>query len=242
MLVVRFRLSLGNVECLLQERGISHEAVRYWWDRFGAIFAKINGTRHYLWRAVDHEEEVLESFVIKTRDRKVALKFTRKTMRCRGYPNALLMDKLRSYGAAMKVVGNANKQEKGRWLNNRVENSHPPFRRRERAMQRFPLMRSLQKFAAVHASVFNHFNQKRAFYSRDNFKLNRAAALFEWRQLRSAQVPVTGGKLRLVLIRLTAQFHHLASYNLPPTEPQFTDLISHSKNETSYPVTKRVPR
>ncbi|NKW72253.1 DDE-type integrase/transposase/recombinase, partial [Rhodobacteraceae bacterium R_SAG10] len=77
-------------------------------------------------------------------------------------------------------------QETGRWLNNRAENSHLPFRRRERAMLRFRQMRSLQKFVTVHASVLNHFNQERHLYSRDNFKLNRTAALTEWRQLCSA--------------------------------------------------------
>jgi len=95
-------------------------------------------------------------------------------------------DKLRSYGAAMKVIGKADRQETERWLNNRAENSHLPFRRRERAMLRFRQMRSLQKFAAIHGSVHNHFNQERHLYSRDNFKLNRAAALAEWRQLGAA--------------------------------------------------------
>ena len=97
-----------------------------------------------------------------------------------------MTDKLRSYGAAMKVIGNADRQETGRWLNNRAENSHLPFRRRERAMLRFRRIRSLQKFAAVHASVYNLFNQERHLYSRDNFKLNRTAALTEWRQLGAA--------------------------------------------------------
>jgi putative transposase len=92
-------------------------------------------------------------------------------------------DKLRSYGAAMKNIGNSARQETDRWKNNRAENSHLPFRRRERDMQRFSSMRSLQKFASVHASVCNHFNQERALYSRDNFKLNRAVALAEWREL-----------------------------------------------------------
>ena len=103
-----------------------------------------------------------------------------------GQPQVLVTDRLRSYGAAMKQIGNAEKQETGRWQNNRAENSHLPFRRRERAMQRFRSMRSLQKFAAVHASVSNHFNQERSLYSRANFKLNRAAALSEWRQLGAA--------------------------------------------------------
>jgi putative transposase len=90
---------------------------------------------------------------------------------------------LRSYGAAMKVIGNVDKQETGRWLNNRAENSHKPFRRRERAMLRFGRMQSLQKFVAVHASVQTHFNQERRLYNRSNFKLSRAAALTEWRGL-----------------------------------------------------------
>jgi putative transposase len=83
----------------------------------------------------------------------------------------------------MKVIGNVDKQETGRWLNNRAENSHQPFRRRERAMHRFRRMRSLQKFVAVQASVHNHFNRERHLYNRSNFKLNRAAALTEWRGL-----------------------------------------------------------
>ncbi len=94
-----------------------------------------------------------------------------------------MTDLLRSYGAAMKVIGNAERQETGRGLNNRVENSHLPFRRRERAMLRFRRTRTLQKFVSVHASVHNHFNHERHLYSRVNFKLNRTAALAEWRQL-----------------------------------------------------------
>jgi putative transposase len=107
-------------------------------------------------------------------------------MRHHGSPDVLATDKLRSYGAAMKEIGNAERQKTGRWLNNRAENSHQLFRRRERAMLRFRRMRTLQKFASVHASVHNHFNQERALYSRRNFKLNRAAALAEWRGLFAA--------------------------------------------------------
>ncbi len=194
MLYVRFPLSLRNVEDLLHERGIdvSYETVRFWWHRFGPkfafeirkkraqhmrshsnwkwhldkIFVKINGERHYLWRAVDHEGEVLESFVTKARDKRAALKFLKKSMRRYGQPEKIVTDKLRSYGAAMKDIGNVDKQETGRWLNNRVENSHLPFRRRERAMLRFRRMRSLQKFASVHASVLNLFNLERSHYSK----------------------------------------------------------------------------
>jgi putative transposase len=210
MLYVRFPLSLRNVEDRLHERGveISHETVRFWWHRFGPVFAaeigkrriegmrsshwrwhldeifvKINGERHYLWRAVDHEGEVLESFVTKARDKKAALKFLKKAMRKHGRCERYVTDKLRSYGAAMKDLGVEERRETRRWLNNRAENSHLPFRRRERAMLRFRRMRSLQKFVAVHASVCNHFNSERSLYSRPNFKLNRATALAEWRGL-----------------------------------------------------------
>ena len=126
---------------------------------------KINGETHYLWRAVDHEGEVLESYVTKRRDCKAALKFLRKAMKRNGGLEVVVTDKLRSYGAAMKGISNADQLETGRWVNNRAENSHLPFRRRERAMLRFRLMRCLQKFAAVHSSVHNHFNQERHLYS-----------------------------------------------------------------------------
>ena len=210
MLYVRFPLSLRNVEDLLHERGVevSHETIRYWWHRFGPMFAseirkrringmrssrwrwhldemfvKINGEMHYLWRAVDREGEVLESYVTKTRDKKAALKFLRKAMRKHGRCERFVTDKLRSYRAALKDLGAEDLQETGRWVNNRAENSHLPFRRRERAMLRFRRMRSLQKFASVHASVSNHFNQERSLSSRHLFKLNRTAALTEWRGL-----------------------------------------------------------
>ena len=129
---------------------------------------------------------MLESFVTKTRDEKAALKFLRKAMRKHGQPDVVVTDKLRSYGAALKDLGAFDRQETGRWLNNRAENSHLPFRRRERAMLRFRRMRSLQKFASVHASVSNHFSQDRHLSSRHHFKLNRTAALSEWRGLCAA--------------------------------------------------------
>jgi putative transposase len=144
---------------------------------------KINSERHYFWRAVDHEGEVLESYVAKRRDRKAALKFLRKAMKRYVSPEVIVTDKLRSYGAAMKIIGNAKKQETGRWLNNRSENSHQPFRRRERAMSRFRRTRTLQKFVSVHASVLNHFNQERSLSRRCHFKAARAVALAEWRGL-----------------------------------------------------------
>jgi transposase-like protein len=89
----------------------------------------------------------------------------------------------RSYPAAMRDLGNLERREMGRWLNNQVENSHLPFRRRERAMLRFRQMKSLQKFASVHANVHNHFNQERHLIDRQTYKANRSAALAEWQNL-----------------------------------------------------------
>lgn len=131
---------------------------------------------------------MLESVVTKKRDRKAALKLLRKLMRKHCKPECVVTDKLKSYGAAMRELGidAARHETSGRWINNRAENSHLPLRRRERAMLRFRRMRSLQKFAAIHGSVYNHFNHERHLYSRQNFKEHRTAALKEWRQLLAA--------------------------------------------------------
>lgn len=211
MMYVRFPLSLRNVEDLLFERGIDicHETVRLWWNRFGPLFAadirrqrvsrmrgfrhwrwhldevfvKINGETHYLWRAVDHEGEVLESYVTKKRDKSAALRFFKKTLKRHGSPITIVTDGLKSYPAAMKDLGVEERREMGRWKNNRGENSHLPFRRRERVMLRFRQMKSLQKFASVHANVHNHFNSERHLVDRQTYKAARSVALAEWQNL-----------------------------------------------------------
>lgn len=211
MMYVRFPLSLKNVEDLLFERGIdiSHETVRHWWNRFGPMFAgdirrqrvsrmrgfrqwkwhldemyvKLGGEMVYLWRAVDQEGEILESYVTKTRDKAAALRFMKKALKRHGSPEAITTDGLRSYKAAITELGNLDKQEVGRWANNRVENSHLSFRRRERSMQRFRRMKSLQKFASVHANVHYHFNLERHLVDRQTYKTRRSVALAEWQTL-----------------------------------------------------------
>lgn len=211
MMYVKYPLSLRNVEDLLHERGIDicHETVHLWWNRFGPMFAaeirkkrveamrqcthwrwhldemvvKINGETRYLWRAVDQEGEILESFVTRRRDKTAALKFMKKLMKRHGKAQAVITDGLRSYGAAMKEIGNAEKREVGRHHNNRAENSHLPFRRRERAMNRFRRMKTLQKFASVHATVHNHFNQERHLVTKAIYRERRSAALAEWRSV-----------------------------------------------------------
>ena len=147
------------------------------------MYVKVGGEMHYLWRAVDQEGEILESFVTKTRDKKAALAFIKKALKRHGSVETITTDGLRSYGAAMDELGNRKKQEIGRWANNRVENSHLPFRRRERAMLRFRQMKSLQMFASVHASFHNHFATDRHLTDRQTYKTNRSAALAEWQSL-----------------------------------------------------------
>ncbi|WP_209349510.1 IS6 family transposase [Pontixanthobacter sp. CEM42] len=211
MMYVRFPLSLRNVEDLLSERGIDicHETVRHWWNRFGPLFAadvkrqrisrmrgfrqwkwhldevyvKINGEMHYLWRAVDQEGEILESYVTKKRDKKAALRFMKKALKRHGRVEKIVTDGLKSYPAAMRDLGNLDRQEVGRWKNNQVENSHLPLRRRERSMLRFRQMKSLQKFASVHSNVHNHFNSQRHLVDRQTYKTARSAALAEWQTL-----------------------------------------------------------
>lgn len=211
MMYVRFPLSLRNVEDLLFERGIDicHETVRLWWNRFGPLFAsdirrqrisrvkgfhnwrwhldemyvKLNGDMVYLWRAVDHEGEILESYITKKRDKSAALVFLKKALKRHGWAEQIVTDGLRSYPAAMRELGNLERREMGRWLNNRAENSHLPFRRRERAMLRFRQMKSLQKFALVHANIHNHFNLERHLIDRQSYKTRRSAALAEWQSL-----------------------------------------------------------
>ena len=211
LMYVKYPLSLRNVEDLLHERGIDicHETVRFWWNRFGPLFAsdirrqrtsqmrgsrhwrwhldemyvKVNGEMRYLWRAVDHEGEILESYVTRTRDKSAALAFMKKALKRHGSPAAIVTDGLRSYPAAMRQLGNLDRQEMGRWKNNRAENSHLPFRRRERAMLRFRRMKTLQKFVSVHANVHNHFNTERHLIDRPTYKMLRSAALAGWRGL-----------------------------------------------------------
>ena len=106
---------------------------------------------------MDHEGEILESFVTKKRDKAAAFAVLKKVLKRHGRAEAIVTDGMRSYTAAMRELGNLERREIGSWLNSRAENSHLPFRRRERAMQRFWRMKSLQKFASVHASFHNQF-------------------------------------------------------------------------------------
>ena len=153
-----------------------------WRWHLDEVFVKVNGKLCYLWRAVDHEGEVLEAVVSAKRDKAATLKLLKRIMKKYGAPRSIVTDGLRAYSAAMNGVA-AERHEVGGRLNNRAENSHQPFRRRERAMQRFRSLRTLQKFSSVHAQVHNQFNQERHLVTRQVYKQRRSAALAEWRAL-----------------------------------------------------------
>jgi transposase-like protein len=209
-LYLRFTLSLRDVEDLLAVRaiGVSYEAVRRWVNHFGPLIAadlrkrrpkphttwhldevylKIDGRMLYLWRAVDAEGEVLDVLVQSKRNKHAALKLMRKLLKKYAFvPERLVTDDLRSYGAAVRDLRIESRYERGRWKNNRVENSHRPTRRRECKMQRFKSAGSAQKFLSIHAAVYNTFNVQRHLASAQTHRTLRAVAMSTWREAVAA--------------------------------------------------------
>src|SRR3954467_3710903 len=209
-LYLRFTLSYRAVEELLAERGldISYETIRRWVLKFGPVFARrlrpnrprasgqwhldemvvrIRGEQIYLWRAVDHEGEVLDILVQRRRDRRAAVKLMRKLLKGHGFaPTVVVTDKLVSYAAAFQHLGMGCRHERGLRANNRAENSHRVVRRRERKMQRFKSAGSAQRFLAVHGPVYNTFNYQRHLVSRLTLRVTRVAAAAQWQAAPAA--------------------------------------------------------
>jgi putative transposase len=203
-LYLRFTLSYRDVEDLLAERGldVSYETVRRWVLKFGPMIARklrqrrarpsdrwhldemvvrIAGKRMYLWRAVDHEGEVLDMLVQRRRDKRAALRLMRKLLRKQGFaPKLLVTDKLGSYRSAFRHLRLTCPHEQGLRKNNRAENSHQAVRRRERKMQRFKSAGSAQRFLSIHATVHNTFNLQRHLISRSTLRTFRAEATADW--------------------------------------------------------------
>ena len=206
-LCLRFTLSFRDVEDLLAERGVvvSYETVRRWVNHFGPLIAadlrkrrpkphttwhldevylKIDGRMVYLWRAVDAEGEVLDVLVLTGRNKRAALKLMRKLLKKYGFvTERLITDDLRSYTAAASELGIARCHGRGRWRNNRAENSHQPTRRRERKMQGFKSAGSAQRFLSVHAAVHNTFNVQRHLTSARTHRTFRTSAMQTWREV-----------------------------------------------------------
>ena len=187
---------------------VSYETIRRWVNYFGPmiaadlrkrrpkphttwhldeVFLKIDGRMVYLWRAVDSEGEVLDVLVQSRRNKQAALKLMRKLLKKYGFvPDKLVTDELRSYTAATHDLGIAKRHERGRWRNNRVENSHQPTRRRERKMQGFKSAGSAQRFLSVHAAVQNTFNVQRHLTSARTHRAFRASAMQTWDEVVAA--------------------------------------------------------
>jgi putative transposase len=204
-LYFRFSLSMRDVEELLAERGIevSYETIRCWTRKFGQLYAAnlrtrrppptgrwhldemvvmVGGRRMWLWRAVDDEGEVLDMLVQRRRNAKAADRVLRKLLATTGiHPEAIVTDKLRSYGAALRDLGlTARHHAGGMRANNRAENSHLPIRRRERKQQKFKSQGSAQRFLATHAAVHNSFNLQPHLVSRPTLRLVRGEAHQIW--------------------------------------------------------------
>ena len=151
------------------------------------VYLKIDGRMVYLWRAVDAEGEVLDVLVQSKRNKHAALKLMRKLLRkYTVVPDRLVTDDLRSYRAATLDLGIDHLHDRGRWKNNRAENSHQPTRRRERKMQRFKSAGSAQKFLSTHAAAYNTFNVQRHLTSAKSHRVLRAAAMTTWREAVAA--------------------------------------------------------
>jgi putative transposase len=210
-LYFRFNLSYRDVEELLAERGVvvTYETVRQWCLKFGQtyandlrrrrarpsdkwhldeVFLKINGKKHYLWRAVDQAGNVLDILVQSRRNKAAAKKFFRKLLKgCTYVPRVLITDKLASYGAAKREVLPSVEHRQSRYLNNRAENSHQPTRKRERVMQRFKSAGHAQRFLSAFGPIREHFCPRRHRLKAREYRGERQQRFQVWNEVTGAQ-------------------------------------------------------
>jgi putative transposase len=206
-LYFRFCLSYRDVEELLFARGIivTYEAIRKWCRKFGQqyanqlrrrrprsgdkwpfdeVFLTINGARHYLWRAVDQDGNVLDILVQRRRDKKAAKKFFRKLLKGLTYvPRVIITDQLKSYGAAKREILPSVEHRQHRYPNNRAENSHQPTRQRERRMQGFKSAGHAQQFLAVYGPIAQHFRPRRHRLSASAYRQEMGQRFYSWQEI-----------------------------------------------------------
>ncbi len=209
--MVHFRTSYRDVEEVLAERGIavSYETIRQWCRKFGPVFAerlrrrrprsgdkwhldevqlKINGRKHWLWRAVDQERIVLDILVQERRNQEAAEAFLRRLVDGSGYePRVVITDKLASYPPALRRVLPEVEHRRHKGLNNRAENSHRPTRRRERVLQRFKSPAHAQQFLAPFGSISDHFRPRRHLFSAPEYRQLLQTRFAAWREVTGLQ-------------------------------------------------------
>ena len=201
-LYYRFQLSFRDIEEMLAYRGInvSYETIRQWCLKFSKpatkrlrkhhqysdqwfideVFIKINGKAHYLWRAVDQDNQTIDILVQPKRNAKSAHKLFRKLLKSQPSPRKITTDKLRSYSAAMKKIGLKAPHDTTQYKNNIAEISHQPTRQRERQMRKFKSAGQAQRFLFTHAIINNHFRQQRHLLKASSYRLLRDRAFETW--------------------------------------------------------------
>ncbi len=200
----RFSLSFRDVEDLLAKRGIfvTYETIRQWCRKFGPeyarklrhrqgrlgdvwhldeVFVTIRGERHYLWRAVDQDGDVIDVLVQRYRNARAAKRFFRKLLKGQGSTHwRLVTDQLKSYAAAHRTIMPGVAHDTRRYANNRAELSHQPTRQRERQMRRFRSAGQAQRFLAVHGVTQNCFRLGRHRLRAENYRLLRGRSFKDW--------------------------------------------------------------
>ena len=206
----RFNLSCRDIEDLMAERGIevSYESIRLWCNKFGPLYSKrlkrkhqgfgdtffidevfvnIKGRRHYLWRAVDQEGDVVDVYLQTRRNANAAKRFFRRLLKSHGEkPWKIVTDKLRSYGVAHRELMPEVIHDTDQYANNRAELSHQPTRERERGMRRFKSHQQAQRFLSAHAVVYSLFNLGRHLVSAEIYRSLRSRAFESWNEAVAA--------------------------------------------------------
>src|ERR1700757_677495 len=210
-LYFRFSLSFRDVEELLAQRGIvvTYETVQQWCLKFGQTYAnelrrrrprcgdkwhldemylKINGKTHYLWRAVDQDDNILDILVQSRRNKHAAKKFFRKLLKGLQYvPRVIITDKLKSYGAAKREILPGVEHRQSRYLNNRCENSHRPMRQRECRMQGFKSAGHAQRFLSAYGPIAQHFRPRRHLLSAADYRQEMRKRFASWAEVTGTE-------------------------------------------------------
>jgi putative transposase len=207
----RFHLSYRDVQELLFARGIdvTYEAIRQWCRKFGQdyanqlrrrrprpgdkwyldeVFLTINGARHYLWRAVDQDDNVLDILVQSRRNKKAAKTFFRKLLKGLQYvPRVVITDKLKSDRATRRERLPGVEHRQSRYLNNRCENSHRPTRQRERRMQGFKSAGHAQRFLSAYGPIAQHFRPRRHLLSASAYREEMRNRFERWAEITGTE-------------------------------------------------------